>query len=567
MDSFASKHLAISHLAIAAFAAIVTAFAQSAPPQITFGDLRDGFRDPSRWLMYSGDYTGQRHSPLTQLTPANVNRLTPQWTFQTDLSAFMSTGRSGGLQSVPLVIDGVLYFTGNHNVVWAIDARSGRQIWRYQRTMPADVPSSTTRGLTRGLAVLGNRLYLGTLDAHLVALDIKTGHLVWDTPIEDYHQFYSITSAPLAISGNKIVVGIGGGDRGAHRFFLDAYDAESGKRAWRFYTVPSPGEPGSETWPNAESMARGGGATWTIGSYDPDLNLVYWGTGNPYGATETRAGDNLYTCSLIALDGDTGKLRWYYQAVPHDIHDYDAAQIPVLADLKIGGQTRKAVLFGPKIGYLYVLDRATGKFLGGHAMVESARNWAKEIRADGRPVLSPEKEDGTKCLPDIHGGTNYWPPSYDPAQGLFFVTVHEVCEIFNVQQPGQVSAAPGSWTVGGSGYAALRAFDPLTGKQKWEYRYPPSDFGLTGVSQARSGQGIGLSGGITSTASDLIFSGDNEGNFIAFDSRTGKPLWHYQTGSPVWGSAAVTYLLDGKQHVLIASGLTLTDFAIPDGRE
>jgi alcohol dehydrogenase (cytochrome c) len=312
-------------------------------------------------------------------------------------------------------------------------------------------------------------------------------------------------------------------------------------------------------------MAGGGGATWTIGSYDPDLNLVYWGTGNAYGASNSRLGDNLYTASLVAVDGDTGKLRWYYQVVPHDIHDYDVTQIPVLADLKIGGQTRKVVMLGTKPGYLYVLDRTNGTFLGAHALVEDAKNWAREFTPEGRPVL--EKEDGTKCMPDIHGGTNYWPPSFDPAQGLFFVTTHDVCEIFNVAPPpGQPAGAPGSWTVGGAGYAALRAFDPVTGKQKWEYRYPPSDFGLTGVSQGRSGSGISLAGGVTSTASGLIFTGDNEGNFIAFDSRTGKPLWHYQTGSPVWGSAAMTYLLDGKQHVLIASGLTLVDFAIPESR-
>jgi len=500
--------------------------------QVKFQELRNGLRDPSRWLMYSGDYTGQRHSPATQITPANVNRLSAQWTFQTDLSPYMSTGRSGGLQSVPLALDGVLYFAGSHNVVWAIDAHSGRQIWQYRLDMPADVPSTTSRGLTRGLSMLGDRLFLGTLDAHMIALDIKTGKVVWDTVIEDYHKFYSVTSAPLVIGENKVVVGIGGADRGPYRFFLDAYDTQTGKRIWRFYTVPSPGEPGSETWPNAEAMARGGGGTWVTGSYDPELNLVYWGTGNPNGAGDTRIGDNLFTSSLVALDGDTGKLRWYYQTVPHDIHDYDADSIPVLADVGIGGQPRKVALFAPKTGYLYVLDRATGKLIAAHAMVEGAKNWAKEMGSDGRPILT--KEDGTQCLPDLHGGTNYWPPSYDPVQGLFFVTVHEVCEIFNLAQPGQSFAAIGSWTIGGAGYAALRAFDPITGKQKWEYRYPPSDFGLTGVSQARSGGGIGLSGGLTSTASGLIFTGDNEGNFIAFDSRTGKPLWHYQTGSPVW---------------------------------
>jgi alcohol dehydrogenase (cytochrome c) len=528
--------------------------------QVTFQDLRAGLKDPTRWLLYSGDNTGQRYSPLTQLTPANVNRLTSQWTFQTDQSPFMSTGRSGGLQSVPLVLDGVIYFAGAHNVVWAIDARSGRQIWQYRRNLPAEVMSTTGRAATRGLAMIGDRLFLGTLDAHAIALDMKTGKVVWDTVMEDYKRFFSVTSAPLVIGENKVVVGIGGADRGAYRFFLDAYDTRTGSRLWRFYTTPAPGEPGSETWPNAEAMARGGGGTWTVGSYDPELNLVYWGTGNPNGAIDARLGDNLYTSSLVALDGDTGKLRWYYQTVPHDLHDYDANVIPVLADIRIDGQMRKVALFAPKTGYLYVLDRESGKFISAHPMVEGAKNWA-DIAPDGRPVL--KKEDGTQCLPDFHGGTNYWPASYDPVQRLFFVTVHEVCQIYNMPQPGQTFSAVGNWLVGGAGYAALRAFDPVSGGLKWEYRYPPSNFGLTGVTQARSNFGIGLSGGVTSTGSGLIFTGDNEGNFIAFDSRTGKPLWHYQTGSPVWGSAAVTYMLDGRQHVLISSGLTLMDFAIP----
>jgi alcohol dehydrogenase (cytochrome c) len=401
-------------------------------------------------------------------------------------------------------------------------------------------------------------LIVGTLDAHVLALDLKTGKIIWDTAMEDYHKFYTVTSAPLII-GDKVIVGISGGDRGAVRFFIDAYDVKSGARRWRFYTSPEPGEAGSETWPNAESMAQAGGATWVIGSYDPELNLVYWTTGNPNGASDRRLGDNLYTASLLALDGDTGKLRWYYQAVPHDIHDYDASAIPVLADLRIGGQTRKVVMLAPKSPYMLVLDRATGKLLKSHPMIDSARNWG-EINTEGKTVVFPE--DGTKCLPDIHGVSNFWPPSYDPAQGSFFVTIHEVCTIFNLPKPGQPSPSPGSWTVGGQGYAALRAYDPVTGKVKWEYRYPPSDFGLTGVSPGRSG--IGLSGGVTSTASGLIFTGDNEGNFIAFDSRSGKPLWHYQTGAPVWGSAPITYMLDGRQHVSIAAGLTLTDFALPE---
>ena len=546
---------------IAVLAMAVALAGQDIPSTgVTIRDLLNGLKDPTRWLTYSGDNTSQRHSPLTQITPANVNRLTAQWTFQTDLSPFMSTGRPGGLQSVPLVIDGVLYLAGIHNNVFAIDARSGRQIWRYQRDMPADVPSFTTRGVTRGLAVLGDKLFLGTLDAHMIALDIKTGKVVWDTLIEDYKKYFSVTSAPLVISSNKVITGIGGGDRGAYRFFIDAYDTQTGKRLWRFFTVPAPGEPGSETWTSGESVVRAGGATWTTGSYDPDLNLVYWGTGNPYGASESRLGDNLYTSSLVALDGDTGKLRWYYQVVPHDIHDYDADTIPVLADIRIAGQPRKVVLLAPKIGYLYVLDRTNGKFIAAYPMSEFAKNWAREIAPDGRPVTLPE--DGTRCLPDLNGATNYWPPSYDASLGLFFVTMHDTCQVFNPGTPGQIAGVPGSWSAGGPGYAALRAFDPATGKQKWEYRFPPSIFGLTGVSPARIARGVGLAGGITTTASGLLFTGDSEGNFIAFDSRTGKSLWHYQTGSPVWGSAPVTYMFDGRQHVLIASGLTLTDFAL-----
>jgi alcohol dehydrogenase (cytochrome c) len=539
-----------------AMTAVSVAGQQSAAP-ITVQDLHNGLKDPTRWLQYSGDWYAQRYSPLTQLTPSNVNRLMAQWTFQTDQSPYVLTGRSGGL-GVPLAVDGVLYFAGNNNRVWAIDGRTGRQIWQYNRDLPNEVSARTTRAITRGMAILGDRLFVGTLDAHMMALDMKTGRVVWDTAMEDWKKFYTVTSAPLVI-GDKVVVGISGGDRGAVRFFIDAYDVESGKRSWRFYTSPEPSEPGSETWPGAEAIAKAGGATWTIGSYDPDLNLVYWGTGNPNGPSGSRLGDNLYTASMVALDGATGKLRWYYQVVPHDIHDYDATVIPVLTDLRLDGQTRKVIMFAPKTPYAYVLDRATGKFLKAFPLVDGAKNWA-EIGHDGKPLLT--KEDGTKCLPDIHGASNFWPPSYDPAQGLFFVTVHNVCTIFNVTPPGEVSAAPGSWTIGGLGSAALRAFDPVTGAVKWEYKYPASDYGLTGVSQVRGG--IALSGGVTSTAGGLVFTGDNEGNFIAFDSKSGKPLWHYQVGAPVWGSAPITYMLDGRQHVLIAAGLTLTDFALPE---
>jgi alcohol dehydrogenase (cytochrome c) len=526
--------------------------AQQRPPGVTVQDLRDGLKDPSRWLMYAGDYTGQRHSPLNQLTPANVSHLAVQWTFQTD-----QYGLGRGIQSIPLALDGVLYFSGNNSHVYAIDPRSGRQIWQYAREMPSDVTRATDRAVNRGLGVLGDKLFLGTLDAHVVALDIKTGKQLWDTTVSDYHTGLTNTSAPLIV-GKKLILGLSGGDR-ANRCFLDAYDTDTGKRLWRFFPTPDPGQPGSETWSNNAAAALGG-ATWANGSYDPESNLLYWGTGNPYGAEAARLGDNLYTASLVALDADTGKLRWYYQVVPHDKHDYDAAVTPVLGDVTLDGAARKVVLFAPKVGYLYVFDRATGKLLAAHPVAETAQNWAREISPDGHPVLV--QEDGTQCLPDAHGATNFWPPSYDQSNGLFFLTVHETCTIYNFPARGAVSPAPGSWIVGGAGYAAVRAVDPVSGEQRWEFRYPPSDFGVTAVTGPRAGYGMGQAGGLITTAGGLLFTGDNEGNFIALDERTGKPLWHFQTGAPVWGSAPMTYMLDGRQHVMVSSGLMLFDFAI-----
>lgn len=516
---------------------------------ITSQDLLDGLKDPSRWLMYSGDYTGQRHSPLTQLTPENVRRLIPQWIFQTDQPP---GGR--GLEGVPLVLDGVIYFTGNNNTAWALDARTGRPFWAYRRQFPS---GRSTRAVNRGFGLLDDRLFLGTLDAHLMALDMKTGSVIWDVVLADHTKGYAFTSAPLVIN-NKVIVGPGTGER--NRGFIAAYDAQTGKQVWRFWATPEPGEPGSETWPNAEAMAVGGGAAWVIGSYDRELNLIYWGTGNAVPVydldDEVRKGDNLHTASIVALDADTGKLRWYYQFTPHDTYDWDAAQVPVLADLVVDGQPRKVVMQANRNGFFYVLDRTNGKLLQAKPFVDS--DWAREIGPNGQPIVL---ENGTaKCIPESHGATNFFPPSYDPTRGLFFVTAHETCMMYNPLKTGGADARLGNWTVGGIGYAALRALDPKTGTLRWEFRFPPGDL----ATKLRNAAGIGLSGGITSTASGLVFTGDNEGNFIAFDADTGKNLWHYQVGAPVWGSAPTTFMLDGRQHVLIAAGVSLIDFALPD---
>ena len=523
---------------------------------VTSQDLLDGLKNPTRWLTFSGDYTGQRHSPLKLLTPQNVAGLVPQWVFQTDVPGL--PGR--GLENTPLAVDGILYVTGNNNQAWAIDGRTGRPIWGYRRQLPANFSASVCCGpVNRGFAILGDWLYMGTLDAHLVALDRKAGGVMWDAAVGDLKNANAITAAPLIVK-NKVIIGVAGGDFSS-RGYIDAYDAKTGVRAWRFNTIPSPGEPGSNSWPSAEAAARGGGAVWVTGSYDPALNLVFYGTGNPnpdyYG--DDRSGDNLYTCSLLALDADTGKLRWHYQFTPHDIHDWDSAHVPVQADLTIGGQPRKVIMVANRNGFFYTLDRESGKLLVAKPFIDGS-NWAKEIGSDGRPVVLDNIGSPTHCLPDNHGGTNFQPPAFDPNLGLFFVTAHETCAVWEGKKPvepiGLGVRVPSGGRIlveGHDQFSALRAIDPITGKRRWEHRYRayPSTVSLD------------LTGGLMSTASGLLFTGDNDGYFYAFEAATGKQLWKFQTGAPVWGSAPVTYMLDGRQWVLTTAGLTFTAFALP----
>jgi alcohol dehydrogenase (cytochrome c) len=523
--------------------AVVSLAAQNGSPRaITTGDIQAGLANPARWLTYSGDYTGQRHSPLTQITPANVGRLAAQWTFQAETLAL-----NRGFEATPLAVDGILYVTGSFNYAWALDARTGRPFWRYRRELPNNLTYGASAPVNRGFAILGDRLFMVTLDAHLLAMDSRTGSIIWDTVLADYRVGYAATLAPLVVK-DKIIIGISGGEYPT-RGFLDAYDPRTGKRVWRFYTVPGAGEPGSETWPNTDAMARGGGATWMTGSYDPELNLIYWGTGNPnpdyYGSD--RKGDNLYTCSIIAVDADTGALKWHFQFTPHDIHDWDANQIPVLADLTIGGAPRKVVMMANRNGFFYLLDRVTGKLLLAKPFGE--QRWAREVDAAGRPIVLNETGE-KECIPDAHGSTNFMPPSFDPVRGLFFVTSRETCAVYVPMKP---DFKPGATTTGGgvrrltaNTYGALRALDPRTAERRWEFRYPTPTLA-----------------GVMSTASGLVFAGDSEGNFTAFDARNGKPLWHYPTGSSIWGAAAMTHMLDGRQHVLITAGNTLVSFALP----
>jgi alcohol dehydrogenase (cytochrome c) len=549
------RHIA-SCIGLITLVGIVGSAQRDTLSRVTEQDLLTGRKNPAAWLMFAGDYSGQRHSQAKQLTPGNVSGLQRQWTFQTDVPGF--PGR--GIETTPLLSDGRLYLTANGNQVWALEARSGRPIWNYKRALPEGFSASVCCGpVNRGLAILGDRLFMGTLDSHLVALDRSNGNVVWDVGVGDLKNANTITMAPLVIGG-KVIVGVAGSDF-ATRGYIDAYDAKSGARLWRFYTIPLHGEPGGGSWPNDEVAMRGGGGLWVTGSYDPATKLVYFGTGNPnpryYGLD--REGDNLYTCSLVALDVDTGTLRWFYQFTPHDLHDWDSAHVPVLADLQIAGRLRKVVMVANRNSFFFTLDRETGELIVGKPFTDNT-NWAAALGPGGHPVVLDEVGTAERCLQDQHGGTGFPPPSYDPQLRLFFVTAHETCAVYQSNKPAQPIVIGRRVPDGGprrvdgrEQFAALRAIDPTTGERKWEHRYRnyPSSVSLD------------LTGGIMTTATGLLFTGDNDGTFYAFESASGKQLWKADVGAPVWGTAPISYMLDGRQWVVTPAGLTITAFALP----
>jgi len=516
----------------------------AAPPAIDGKDLLNGLASPARWLVHSGNYASTRHSPLTQITPDNVARLAPAWSFE----AGLGFGRQAKFEATPIAIDGTLYLTGLYNHAWAIDGRSGAVIWHYERPLPNALRVCCGMA-NRGFAVHGGRLFMTTLDAHVIALDLKTGKPVWDVPLIDYRMGYSSTAAPLVVK-DKLIVGMAGGEF-ATRGFLDAYSLSDGKRLWRFNTIPAPGEPGGDTWP-AGHFERGGGATWITGSYDPELDLVYWGVGNPnpdfYGGN--RKGDNLYTASVVALDPDTGKLRWHFQYTPHDEHDWDSNQIQVLADLTIGGRPRKTLITANRNGFFYVLDRATGAFIQAKPYVTTT--WATEVDAKGRPIELPNQrptQAGTRTCPDLAGGSSFTSPSFDPARRLFFVSARETCQLF-VSYPPPESYQLGSMVMGGGtrdrgGTGALRAIDPVTMQRKWEVPYGGPSYS-----------------GVLSTASGLVFAGDDGGTLMGVHADTGRVLWKHDMPGMFWGAPS-TVLVEGRQLVLMAAGQTLTAFALP----
>lgn len=494
----------------------------------------------ANWGTYSGDYSSTRYSRLDQVDTTNVGRLAMQWAFQT----------GGALEATPLVLDGILYLAGESSTAYALDARTGREIWRYRRNLPDKLPLCCGQ-YSRGLAVLSEKVYLATLDAHLVALDAKTGSVLWDVEAADFRKGYSFTVAPLIVK-DKVVVGIAGAEYGI-RGFIDAYDAKTGRRAWRFHTIPGPGEPGSDTW-EGDSWEKGGGSAWVTGSYDPEIDLIYWGVGNPAPALNghDREGDNLYTNAVVALDSDTGELRWHYQFTPHDVHDWDAAQAIALLDVELDGAPRKLLAQANRNGFFYVLDRTNGAFL--HAQPFAKVTWASEVRGDGRPVVLPGRDpspEGTYVCPGLGGAANWHSPSFHPATGLVYVAVMELCNTFysspTPYREGLKYFGSASLDVPKErGRGAVRAIDPRTAKVVWEFDLHSPAYGST-----------------LATAGGLVFAGSEEGSLIAFDARTGRLLWHVQLGGGAYGGP-MTYAVDGKQYVAVAAGNDVFAFALPD---
>jgi alcohol dehydrogenase (cytochrome c) len=517
---------------------VMGALVLSARGQVTSARLLDSSKEPQNWLTYSGDYSGRRFSALDQINKSNAKSLVAKWVYQ--------TGATGKFETTPLVVDGILYGTAPDNRAFALDARTGRPIWLYQRQLPADIRPCCGR-INRGVAILENKVFMGTLDAHVIALDAKTGSVVWDVAAVDYKLGYSFTLAPLVVK-NLVVLGVSGGEYGI-RGFIDAYDAETGQRKWRFYTVPGPGDPGHETW-EGDSWKTGGVPAWVTGTYDAARNELLWPTGNPAPSNrgEGRAGVNLYSDSLLALDADSGKLNWSFQFTRHDEHDWDATQVPVMIDE--GG--KHLIAQANRNGYFYVLDRSSGKLVLANPFGKVT--WSHSKDAEGRPVAVKESTptlEGRQVCPGAAGVTNWESPTFDPQTGLFYVNAREQCDVFSTApqpyEPGHAYYGSAYFPADDSEpfWGALRAIDPASGKVKWEFKYPSPSWS-----------------GVLSTAGGLVFTGDSEGNFVALDAASGKALWHFQTGAAVY-AAPMAFAIDGKQYVAIAAGSSLYTFGLP----
>lgn len=496
------------------------------------------------WSTYHGSHTANRHSPLDQVRRENVAELAPQW--------FFPVPGQRMIEGTPVVVKGIMYVTGV-NQVFALDAASGREIWEYSRPRSKGLVGDAAIGLNRGVAIRGDLLFTVTDDARAIALNRWTGTLVWEVEMADSRDHYGAIAAPLVVD-DLVFFGISGGDTGL-RGFLDAYHAATGEHAWRFWTIPAPGEPGSETWGDPEILEKGCGATWLTGSYDPELDILYWPTGNPCPDLngDRRPGDNLYTNSVLALAPRSGKLLWYFQFTPHDTHDWDAQEPLLLIDEEFRGERRKLLVQANRNGFLYVLDRVTGKFLLGEAFID--QTWADGIDPNGRPIVRPGSdptEEGSAVCPAIRGATNWWASSYDPETKLFYMMVHESCMLYIKEDAPWRRGR--SW-LGGTFRLAdgspnqrhIRALDIQSGKTVWNY--------------AQTGDSTTYSG-VLSTAGGLVFFGEDSGAFAALDSTTGKPLWHFQANQD-WKASPMTYMVGGRQFVAIGSGMGFWAFALP----
>lgn len=485
------------------------------------------------WLTYHGSYTGDRFSQLKEIDRSTVSDLVPKWVRHFDTPS--------DLEAVPIVYNGVMYTTSG-NEIFALDAITGREIWHYLALGPQK------RGANRGAAIFADQVYFTTSDCHLISLRRTNGAVLWD------HEYagagYSCSGAPLPVK-DKIIVGVASSGKTC---FIAALSAETGNEVWRVWSVPKSGQPGSDTW-GKFPLAEGGGPTWTTGTYDPELNSLYMPTGNPwpdfYGGD--RPGDNLYTDCILALDPDTGKMKWYFQFVPHDTHDWDANEVPVLLDTEFQGRRRKLLLQANRDGFYYVLDRESGKFLTGRPFVKQL-NWAKGLDDSGRPMVASNADPspgGSRVCPSVHGATNWWSPSLQPALGLFYVVALEQCEMY--YSSGQAPVANSGFRGTGHniinaepGQFYLRALDISTGKLRWE-------FPMAGPTT--------MWAGTVATAGGLVFSADDDGNLIAFDAQSGKPLWHFYTGSNLHASP-MTFGVAGHQYVSIVSGSNLFTFGL-----
>ncbi|HEX7361442.1 MAG TPA: acido-empty-quinoprotein group A [Bryobacteraceae bacterium] len=485
------------------------------------------------WPTYNGDYSGRRYSTLKQINSSNIGSLAPAWAFQE---------HAVPLKCTPLEVNGILYLSAPDNV-WAVDARTGREIWHFNR------PSQGDHLASRGVAMYKDRLYFGTPDAHLICLDARSGKAIWDKQIADVKFGYYLALAPLVVK-DKIIIGTSG-DSSDVRHFLEALNPETGKIIWRWYTTPAPGTPAARTWPNTQALLHGGGPAWLTGTYDPELNLIYWGTGNPHPvlAGTGRAGANLYTCTIVALNADTGKLVWYYQTSPHDTHDWDSVETPVLFDADFHGKPRKLLAQAARNGYFFLLDRTDGQHLLTAPFVPT--DWALRINAKGQPIPNPKMEpqpDGSVVEAGPEGATNWNAPSFDPQTGLFYVNGHVGYSAFYLRlgPNGDPQGHQGGAVTPLVSHAFLEAIDYRTGKIRWK----------------RCEEDVSGHPGILTTAGHLLITADVSGNILALDPATGKTLWHRYAGGPM-NSSPMTYVLDGRQYILTAVDRMLYAWALP----